>query len=294
MGKIRRLTIYSDKIKSSKKILTYSDLHVGFKPLSNVALLFDIPELNPDNFDYIAIAGDIMHSGESLEHRSIEDKVLYSLHKLTGNTATYISLGNHDSYKRQGFEIWSNYGNKKIKRTLRQLPNIHLLDITRKYETDEIEWSGFNNTTDYYLKEREKPEAFFDEYFYHPNKITFSEDNFSILLTHDPKSIYRLSKEAGKSLVPNADLIISGHMHNGFTPIWLQSILKNRGLVSPDYTFFPEIAYGTHQVEDTIFLVNGAVNSFVEVPIINHLLGINCTIIELEPSKEKKLTYTYK
>ena len=38
------------------------------------------------------------------------------------------------------------------------------------------------------------------------------------------KDVYeaiRISKEAGTCLVPNTDLIVSGHMHNGFTPNFL-------------------------------------------------------------------------
>ena len=40
MGRIRRLTIYSQKIKTSKKILVYSDLHLGFKDRSNIKEVF--------------------------------------------------------------------------------------------------------------------------------------------------------------------------------------------------------------------------------------------------------------
>ena len=51
MGRIRRLTIYSDKIKSTKKILVYSDLHLGFKERSNIKEVFTIPELSPSSYD---------------------------------------------------------------------------------------------------------------------------------------------------------------------------------------------------------------------------------------------------
>ena len=35
--------------------------------------------------------------------------------------------------------------------------------------------------------------------------------------------------------------------------------LNGYGLLSPDYIFFPDIAYGVKNIRDTIFLVNGAV-----------------------------------
>jgi hypothetical protein len=84
-------------------------------------------------------------------------------------------------------------------------------------------------------------------------------------------------------------------MHNGFTPNFLQEKLKGIGFLSPDYTLFPDIAYGVKEVGETLFLINGAVSSFVEIPLLNKIFGINCTILNLEPQEKiKKLTYTYK
>ncbi len=295
MGKIRRLTIYSDKIKKSKKILTYSDLHLGFKDRSNINELFEIPELSPDLYDCILMPGDIVHAGKSLEQKSVQDSIIKKLARLTGSTPTYLSLGNHDQYERFGFENWAAYCKDAAISTFNQLPNMKLLDINGKISLNDIELSAINNSVYYYLEKHESPDFFLYEYYLRKNKMSFTEDSFSILLVHDPKSIYRISRDLGECFIKNADLVISGHMHNGLTPNCLQSTLKGRGIISPDYTLFPEIAYGVKEVGNTIFLVNGAVSSFVEIPIINKLFGVNCTIIELEPSEpSKKLVYTYK
>ena len=297
MGKIRRLVIYSDKITKSKKILTYSDLHLGFKDRSNIKEIFNIQELSPELFDYIVIAGDIVHSGKVLENKEMQESVLSKLHRLTGDTKTLISIGNHDQYERQGFENWTAYCKEAAISTYSKLPNTQILDISDKYSAGELEFSAINNSVYYYLNYHESPEFFKQEYHLRHPKMQFSKQCFSILLTHDPKSIYRLSKDKQSCFVPNTDLVISGHMHNGLTPNFIQQTLKGRGIISPDYTLFPEIAYGVHEVGDTIFLVNGAASSFVEIPIINKIYGINCTIIELNPQEEiltKKLTYTYK
>ena len=295
MGKIRRLTIFSNKIKSSKKILVYSDLHLGFKDRSNIQEVFEIPELSPNLYDCILIPGDIVHAGKSLESKETQKRIVDKLSILTGSTPTYISLGNHDQYERFGFETWAAYCEDAAISTFNCLPNMKILDINRKISTQGIELSAINNSVYYYLEKHESTEFFLKEYNLRANKMTFSEENFSILLTHDPKSIYRISKQAGACLVNNTDLVISGHMHNGFTPNFLQSRLKGRGFLSPDYTFFPDIAYGVKEVGDTLFLINGAVSSFVEIPLLNKLFGVNCTILELEPQEEsKKLVYTYK
>lgn len=295
MGRIRRLTIYSDKIKKSKKILIYSDLHLGFKDHSNIQEVFTIPDLSPDLYDYILIPGDIVHTGKCLENPNIKECIIQKLAKLTGSTPTYISLGNHDQYERCGFENWSAYCKDAAISTFNSLPNMKILDINRKITTEDLEFSGINNSVYYYLENHESSEFFIQEYSLRKNKMSFSKNNFSILLTHDPKSIYHISTEKGECLVPNTDLVISGHMHNGLTPNFLQGTLKGYGFLSPDYTLFPDIAYGIKEVGDTIFLVNGAVSSFVEIPIINKIFGVNCTILNLEPEEPgKKLIYTYK
>lgn len=295
MGRIRRLTIYSNKIKTSKKILVYSDLHLGFKNRSNINEVFLRPELSPKLFDYILIPGDLVHTGKILENPNTRDEIIKKLATLTGNTKTYVSLGNHDQYERYGFESWSAYCKEAALSSYNQLPNMKVLDINQKISFDDIEFSAFNNSVYYYLEHHESPDYFSIEYESIGNKMQFSKDCFSILLTHDPKSIYRLSTQSESSYIPNTDLVVSGHMHNGLTPNFLQSKLNGRGILSPDYTLFPETAYGIKTIDETIFLINGAVSSFVEIPILNKLFGINCTIVDLKPAENaKKLTYTYK
>ena len=193
MGRIRRLTIYSDKIKSTKKILVYSDLHLGFKERSNIKEVFTIPELSPSLYDYILIPGDIVHSGKVLEDKQIQKDVVDKLAILTGTTPTYVSLGNHDQFERFGFETWSAYCANAAISTFNILPNMKLLDINQKIVTEDLEFSAINNSVHYYLEKHESSEFFEQEVSLRQNKISFTEDYFSILLTHDPKSIYRTS-----------------------------------------------------------------------------------------------------
>lgn len=297
MGKIRRLIIYSDKITKSKKILTYSDLHLGFRDRSNIKEVFSNPVLSPSFYDYILIAGDLVHAGKSLEDTIMQQRVIEKLSRLTGDTKTFISIGNHDQYERQGFENWSEYCKESAISTYTKLPNGQILDIKDKVVEDNIEFSAINNSVYYYLKFHERKEFFEQEYNLRNPKMTFSNDCYSILLCHDPKSIYRLSQEKGTCFIPNTDLVVSGHMHNGLTPNFIQGCMHGKGILSPDYTFFPEISYGVHEVGDTLFLVNGAISSLVEFPLVSKLYGVNCTIIELHPKEEiltKRLIYSYK
>lgn len=293
MGRIRRLTIYTNKISKSKKILVYSDLHLAFKNNTNHKKLLSNPELNPDNYDFITIPGDIVQTTDSLD--TFGKEILNILHSLTNNTKTYVSIGNHDQYVRYGFENFGGITSDKMTNFLSQLPNFTYLNNGEIIKDDEIEFQAINNSYHYYIEGKQSKEYFKKEYDEIKRTKTFTSNHFSILLTHDPKSIYRLSKQNNTCLEPNTDLVITGHMHSGLVPNFLQNILNGRGFISPDFTILPEFAYGIKQIDTTIFLVNGAVSVYVENSLINNLYGINCTIVNLEPSSNtKKLTYTYK
>lgn len=301
MNKIRRLTIYTDKITKSKKILVYSDLHMGYKGTMNIKELTQIPELTPNQFDYILIPGDIVHSGKSLEDKKTRKQVVQAICTLTGQTKTFVSIGNHDQYTRIDFEKWACYSQNPIVTLLNSIPNVQVIENGQVIKEGNIEFGAISNTAAYYLTHGESVASFYQEYKEMQNKERFSPSSFSIFLTHDPKSIYHISKIKNRCLEPNTDLVVSGHMHNGFTPNCLQPFLKGEGILSPDYTLFPEIAYGVKKINRTLFLVNGAVNAFVENALINKYLGSTCTIIDLvatpqtkETSKTPRLIYKYK
>ena len=165
MGRIRRLIIYSDKITCSKKILTYSDLHLAFKDRSNIKEVFSIPELSPDLYDYILIPGDIVHSGKVLEEPAMQQRVIDKLSRLTGDTKTFISIGNHDQFERFGFENWAAYYEDAAISTFNCLPNMKILDINEKVELGDVELSAINNSVYYYLEKHEAKEFFLKEVF---------------------------------------------------------------------------------------------------------------------------------
>ncbi len=293
MGRIKKLTIYTDKISRTKKILVYSDLHLSFKNNKMPNKLLNIPELNPKNFDFITIPGDFVQTVETID--TCGEEILKTLHRLTQNTKVYISVGNHDQYIRYGFENFTGISEEKIISFLSNLPNFKYLENGCIIVDNELEFQAINNSCHYYNENHQSKEYFKKEYEEIRKKGNFTRDNFSILLTHDPKPIYQLSKETKTCIEPNTDLVITGHMHCGLVPNFLQGILKGYGFISPDYTIFPEFAYGVKTIDETIFLVNGAVSTYVENPIINKLYGVNCTIINLVPQEEsKKLIYTYK
>lgn len=292
MGKIRRLTIYTDKIRKSKKILVYSDLHLGFKNGISIGKILENSNLNSDNYDCILIPGDIVHCTNVVRDDKTKKELLSFLEKLTGSTPTYYILGNHDQYIRNHFEGWECDRTGIVLNTLKSLDNFKILENGLVVNFDDLELKGINMGPSYYLEGRESNEAFLKEYGKISNSDNFSRNTFKILLIHDPKAFYCLSKKCGSCIEACVDLVVSGHMHGALVPNFLQEILKGRGFVSPDYTILPEFSYGVREVGKTAFLVNGALNVFIESEIINNMYGFNCTEVFLEPeSNTKKLVY---
>ena len=294
MGNIRRLVIYTDKISTKKKILIYSDLHLGFKKGNDFREIAKIQELRPENFDCILLPGDIIHHfGVFLDSEKLKS-VLKTLKLLTGETPTYYILGNHDQYKRFHFEDWEATNADRFCQELYGLGNFLQLEDGVLYKDGEIELKGLNISASYSLLGHEREQAFLEEYNQVVHEGNFSKQCFSIFMVHDPKSIYRLSKKNGHVLEANTDLVLSGHMHDGLVPRCFQSILKGRGLLSPDYTILPRYAYGVREVGESLFYINGAMNAFIENEFLNRLYGFSCTELTLEPSvKTKKLVYDY-
>ncbi len=295
MSKIRRLTIYTDKVRVSKKMLVYSDLHLGFKKGINISQILKYRELNPDNYDCILIPGDIVHCINVIRDEKSKKEVLSFLEKLTGATPVYYVLGNHDQYFRRHFEGFeADYSNCLVE-AFSSLENFNWLANDCLVNFDGFNLRGINNGPSYYLDGKETNEAFLNDCRQISNEGSFSKDVFNILLVHDPKSIYRLKKYFKMNIQDYTDLVVSGHMHNAMVPNMLQGVMKGNGFVSPDFTILPEYSYGVRQEDDTLFLVNGAVNPFIEQEIINSIYGFNCTEITISnKDSNKKLMYTYK
>ena len=117
----------------------------------------------------------------------------------------------------------------------------------------------------------------FDRYY----KDLFNKKEFNIFLTHAPQAFIRLSKKKGSCIVPNTDMAVSGHMHNGLLPNFLGKYMHNRGIISPQMQLFPDYAQGKYQQNDTTYVINGPVNAMVGLPIVNDIYGPNATVVTL-------------
>ena len=281
------------------KILSYSDLHLVVNKRGNIDEILRVERLSPENYDCIVMPGDIVHYASTYESKENFDKVAKDLKRITGSTPVFYVLGNHDQknwyFCSKGKDGKLNAGIRDALEKLDSLGNFTWLSNGKVFKYGEIELKGINNSPYYYKDHKETSLKFLREYTRIRSGASFALDCVSLLVVHDPKSIYRLSKEAGTCIEPMTDLVISGHMHSAITPNCLQNYLSGRGLIAPDKRLFPEFAYGVKEIDGTKFLINGAVNAFIKDEFINRLIGFSCTEIVIKPKVlQKRMDYTYR
>ena len=285
MSFIKHFKIYSPKIISHKRALVLSDLHLGKNSNEHMKeLINDISTKN--DIDLILMPGDIIHSTGYLYFPNFQTSLVNQITTLTKNIPTFICAGNHDQMLREGFENWKKSDYKLLKEILSSIKNVTFLD-NDIVKMGELIIADFTPSIDYYLTHHETPASLINEYKRVGN-VKFTKDNFNILLSHDPISLLRIAHSPHGNLIPKTDLVLSGHTHEGLVPYGLQGKVS-RGLVSPNYEPLPKYSMGSYQKGKTIYIINGAINPFVESPIINNALGTNYSIVDLENGP--KLTY---
>jgi len=288
VGKIKRLTIYSDKVLGDKKILLVSDLHkqkdTKEKHLKELKNKLD-SEFTA--IDYIVIPGDIVNDASDLISQSFKRRLQEELSEFISDKKTIVSPGNHDQMTMSDLKKWTKGNSELIFTELKGIPNMKILRNGENIVDNEISFSAFTPRVEYYTENKEDKDLFKEEFYKIYNEHLFRPQNYNILLTHEPQSIIELSKLNNQCIQPNTDLVVSGHMHNGLLPNIFHAFCKNRGILSPQLELFPKYAQGTYKVGDTTFVINGALNIRIETPIINDLYGYNATIIDIKKSPQK-------
>ena len=280
---IKRIRVNSDKIFTEKYLLVVSDIHKT-KDLDkdNLSLFNKQLKRIKHQIDYILIVGDIINDTEDLLDIDFQNRFRKEMIEFLKDYRTIISLGNHDESTKidKNKDKYRQGDSTILKEILDSMDNVYLLDNNTTYE-DDISFASFNPNLDYYIKYYGEKSEFLRQ-FSASYTDKFNENIFNILLCHDPESIIKLSELEGKCIQPNTDIVVSGHMHNGFLPPMLNFIIKNRGIISPTKSYFPKYAHGEVDIDTTKFIINGAINSRVENKVINYLYGPNATMIELK------------
>lgn len=199
------------------KIVSFADIHLNpslnkkmFKMLLNF-LVNDPPEI-------ITIPGDIMNAKYYSDRRCL-DKLEYLLTSLSEFSNVFISLGNHDIYKMNSNER-SNFDK------LNRIKNVYALD-NAQVKIKNLNILGFSPTHKAYEVEEKLGNKIFIEQFRKSN-FNVSNQNFNILLNHNPLQIVDLNvQECLDNIFKYIDIIISGHLHNGYLPDEIEENFKN-------------------------------------------------------------------
>lgn len=291
MTYIDNVRINTDKINNDKKILSISDLHLtkdlGFEHLKEIK-----NNVNMEEIQQIVIPGDIFNDINELRDSKFREYTLQVLDDFSYGKQVFISPGNHDLMTKKNNK-WEIGNFSLFEDAIKELPNFHLLRNGEKITVNNISYSAFSLDFSYYesntkrRKELESINEYMSSFIKQYNVNLFNNDEFNILLTHEPQSIIKLSTKKGRCIQDNTDLVVSGHMHNGMLPHFLKRFCGNMGIISPQMQIFPKYAHGTVEIGDTTFVINGAVNTRVENSLINELYGSNATVIDLVKTKRR-------
>lgn len=223
------------------KVAFLSDIHYhkDFSFIVQHKIIDNIKYFNPD---YICITGDIVDKPDILDNDITSKNLLVFLENLANITKVFIVLGSHDL--EDVSDVGASFDNYmyKWKELLKNEKNIHLLD-NKQYEDKKVNIIGITLPFNYYhQKPIENVDIIIDEL----GKEKYKLDNkYNILLIHSPRRILMPKAIYNIDLLKKVDLILSGHMHNGVIPKFLQKVPGHRGIISPQKTLFPKYARGT-------------------------------------------------
>lgn len=232
---IRNYKLINQNINKDTVIVCISDIHFSnrIENIKNNTIIDEITKVKPN---YICIPGDFIDSSKVLLKKDNRIKIINFFKKLSNIAPIIISFGNHDYHPYKNIYKIKSRKITDFFKTLNNINNIYLLN-NKILKLDNITFIGYSQSKDYYygkqINNKEYMIKEFNKYFKKSSK------NYSILLCHSP--IHVLDNEVlENTIIKNTNLILSGHMHNGLVPPFLEKIWKsNKGLITPSKKIFP-------------------------------------------------------
>ena len=242
----KHYSINTNKTTKTTTICLFSDIH--YTDTMKISKLNEIKESIVNNKpDYICIPGDIIDSTRILDDPKKHLNLINFLKGIGELAPVYISLGNHDTLKITNKTHQydnNNFWNQDLTKY-----NINILKNEIK-ENNNIRFIGYNPSYDYYYNKEKKEslEILIKDF---KDKIQeFNNQKINILLCHSPINIINKELYNSMSSYKNIDIILSGHMHNGMIPKIIDNIFpKNRGIIAPNRTLFPDNARGIKKMK---------------------------------------------
>ncbi len=221
-----------------------------------------------DKTDYIIFTGDIIDSCDVVKDKKLRKVLVNWFKELSEKTHIIIELGNHDISKSyDNRKSWTTDNDVSFWEEISKINGITFLPNDNFYKDKNIYVTGINPSLYYYENKNLKESK--NDIIYtlkHDNKYFSHLDSnkLNIFVCHSP--IHMSDKEVIK-YIHEFDLILSGHMHNGLVLPFMEKIFpRNRGIISPLKTFFPDNARGIKNIkynDKTVKLVvTGGVTKF--------------------------------
>ena len=249
----------STNLEENLNILVISDIHID-KFQDNIEYLNKLLSIMSYlNIDYILIPGDLIQTYKVLLSN------VNTLIKEFGKIApTIISIGNHE------LQAVKNGLNLKWFIDLENFNNVYPL-INSSILLNNIQFSGFSPNLDvYFPKTKNKNELFLQEFMNSGIKIN-SYAKFKIMLSHNPNYINKQTLQ-NNEVLNNFNLFISGHNHNGCTPLFLEQMFKAYGLFGPYFTLFPSKSRGIININDSNLFISKGFRKFPQENIFMNKL----------------------
>lgn len=255
MNRIKKTTdiVYNTNTKKDLTIIHISDIH--FNTDTSLSKLNKLTtEIKKNNPDYIMISGDLIDEPKIIKNKYKIKELLQFLSNLSEITKIFISLGNHDIFSPEDLKFFNK---------LNELKNIYILD-NNCYKDEFIYISGLTLPNNYYynITHEESSEVLVKHLTNNRKLISkLPRELPKVILIHSP---IKLTNKEVLNKLKEYDLILSGHTHNGMVPGILKSLFpKNKGLIAPNKTLFPEIAKGKIEVNQDnkkiTIIINGAI-----------------------------------
>ncbi len=268
------------KLKKPLKVVLISDTHLAKKRvlcerINLKSTLKGIERIN--NIDFFVLGGDFVNTAKDYLDEKTLDYFINYLKALTKIAPVIMIKGNHDMYFRS-------------KRTDEIIQSFSKLDNVTLLENQQIDFLGIKVTNfspsreTYHATKYGRHSMLLAREEFKKMHFSFDEKDFNLILTHSPLSLSnKRMEEKEPEFFSNADVILSGHMHNGLILSrnfeWIVRMLKNENSKSPFKKLIKRYAdSGFWYVYKTFFIIRGCRGA--------RFFGLNNNTVYLPSSKE--------
>lgn len=220
----------------SKKLLVVSDIHFHRNVDKNIfnLLIQNCQLLKPD---FILIPGDIIETDDFITNISEREYLEFFIKELSLICPVIIIPGNHDigSFKslkdRVAMENGSNTNTSleaiKYFESWNRFNNVYFLN-NQQTEISGINFLGFSPSIITYIKnnDQEVRDIFVEDYL--KSGLKMYENTYNVMLSHSPTLLVDDNVKLALNEVNElSDLVVTGHLHDGYLPKKLDRFYEN-------------------------------------------------------------------